>query len=281
MRRANRTLIHLPATERHPDCGKSNLGSRLIVFATLLAAMLPAAAALGFELLRVNNNPCARDVQHLFWKDHAAAVDTSRLEPRFQQLADDARGRWNESLRGFTFRTRAAAAGFCSRDGVATIEFADTTCGGASFGDALAITRSVWNADGTSVDADVLFNAGHSALRIDAVFLEVALHELGHVLGLDHSDACGGSGAGTVMKSVLGFERLQWPQADDIAGAEFIYPPPSDGGVPAGANACAIVPPGARPRPALPFLAMPVLLLARLFLRSRTRQRIDGGAKLL
>src|SRR5262249_6367563 len=76
----------------------------------------------------------------------------------------------------------------------------------------------------------------------DAVFLQAVAHELGHVLGLDHSDTCGASGDGTLMKSVIVLDepRLSGPQADDIAGANAIYPESGGSSSASATNSCAI-----------------------------------------
>jgi hypothetical protein len=154
---------------------------------------------------------------------------------------------------------------------VATIEVAATPCGLSEFGDALAITRSVWRQDnGELVDADITLNANSFVVTDRSAFIEVVMHELGHVLGLDHSNACGRSGTGTLMKSFLSGPRLDAPQADDVSGAEFIYPSGSGGGTPEGANSCAITP-GSRRLPAVAWLLVPALLLAR-----SARRRLTG-----
>ncbi len=244
----------------------------LVVLAATLPMFLSPNRLAAFELMRVHNDPCIREDQHLFWRDRAVGVNTGLLDPPFRDLAEQARARWNESARGFTFR--GGGGGFCREDGVATLAFSDASCTGEEFGDAdlLAITRSRWLMDewpGELVDADVVFNEESGILRDEDAFVEVAMHELGHVLGLDHSDACGDSGAGTLMKSFLGTRRLEAPQADDVAGADFIYPPGSGTGtVPEGANSCVMTSQSVAGWPALPYLCIiPLLALRAWFYR--------------
>ena len=256
---------------------------RLLV--TLAAAGVLASPASAYELLRVDNNPCG-NAQHVFWASRSAPVSTSSLPADLVQLANEARLRWNASVGGFEFRS--GSGGECdTRDGVSTLAFSAVYCDGESLGDVLAVTRSRWNLrSGELLDADVTFNDAQPILRrSDDVFFEVALHELGHVLGLDHSDACGASGNGTLMKSVLSLSapRLQWPTGDEIAGVNFIYPAEgSDGGLPEGANSCAIA---AAPRRngAVALVVGPLLLLVvrwRLARRTRWPGSTDSGRRL-
>jgi len=248
------------------------------VLAVLAIASFLTTSADAYELLRVDNNPCGNS-QHLFWPSHSAAVNTSILPSDRVQLANEARLRWNTSVRGFQFQVGVGRE--CdANDGVATLGFSTTSCTGESLGDALAVTRSRWRLQtGELLDADVAFNERMTILRSnDDIFLQVAMHELGHVLGLDHSDACRASGDGTLMKSVLyqGAPRIQWPTDDDIAGANFIYPSEGSGGeLPQGANSCAIASSPRRSGSAVLLLGPPLLLVIRRWLVRRPQRSAE------
>lgn len=100
----------------------------------------------------------------------------------------------------------------------------------------LAITTS-WSRGNERVEADMIFNTkftwdsyrgNRSGSAID--IQRVALHELGHVLGLDHPDEDGQTVSAIMNSHVSNIDSLT---TDDINGAQSMYGPP---GVPANDN---------------------------------------------
>ncbi|MDB6092488.1 MAG: repeat containing protein, partial [Verrucomicrobia bacterium] len=101
------------------------------------------------------------------------------------------------------------------------------TYDGDTFGpNILAVTLEV-HAAKTARETDVIFN---SAVTWDsyrgaltggrAEIRRVAVHEFGHVLGLDHPDGAGQS-VNAIMNSAIG--QIETPQADDISGITYLY----------------------------------------------------------
>ena len=116
----------------------------------------------------------------------------------------------------------------------------------ASNGSALATTYSWWSGS-SLVDADIIFwdgafhfFTGTTGCSGGAYIEDIAAHELGHALGLNHS----GTGGATMYPSYSTCSQaLRTLAADDMAGAQALYPGGSSGSSPNTAPTVSIVSP--------------------------------------
>ncbi|MGH9203017.1 MAG: matrixin family metalloprotease, partial [Vicinamibacterales bacterium] len=121
---------------------------------------------------------------------------------------------------------RNSPAPIKKNDKTNNVFFADDVFGEPFPATIAAVTLLRWTGSKMS-DADVVFNRAHAynAYRgpnrgsvLD--FRRVALHEFGHVLGLNHPDLAG-QAVTAIMNSFVG--DTEEPQPDDVAGVESIY----------------------------------------------------------
>ncbi|HUQ88483.1 MAG TPA: matrixin family metalloprotease [Vicinamibacterales bacterium] len=149
----------------------------------------------------------------------------------FNAVIANAMSTWNESLSRVRFVGVNSASGRGGDGDLINQVFSDSTYYGTRFdADVLAITTRWFETDnpGRRVEADIVFNSAvafdsyRGNIRSSGVWdmRRVALHELGHALGLDHPDAHG-QNVVALMNTTLG--NLDSLAADDIAGAQSLY----------------------------------------------------------
>lgn len=200
---------------------------RALLAATAVAALfaLTSESTMGFAVLGTR----WRNGSIPFTLQLAGGSGLSDGSGSFNASFAAAMSSWNESLNRVRFVPVSGSSGRGGdNDSINQVFFDSTYYGNRFSGDVVAITTRWFFADNPTrqAETDIVFNSatawdsyrGRARSTID--FRRIALHELGHSLGLDHPDAVG-QRVSAVMNSQPG--DVDALTADDIAGAQSIY----------------------------------------------------------
>jgi len=136
---------------------------------------------------------------------------------------------WNTQT-PFNFILREENRNPCATDGLNSVDFRDNLCGSAFGSNTLAVTLAKFEAavlgEPTIMEIDIIVDQNNELDVYDGKlirfgmkgldFRRIALHELGHAIGLEHES----DNAAIMAPNIGNLDRLQ---ADDIAGAEKLY----------------------------------------------------------
>ena len=151
-------------------------------------------------------------------------------------IAESALTEWNGKMNQLKFSVvRDSAAALAGGNNLNNVFWGSTVYGQAFGTRTLAIT-TFWYMGSTRTESDVVFNTNQSwnsyrgSLRTASSgdvlndFRRVALHEFGHVVGLEHPDDSGQSVVAQMNSTISDLDDLA---ADDIAGAQALYGAPA------------------------------------------------------
>lgn len=161
--------------------------------------------------------------------DTPGACTGGEGDPDWVQEVQTALARWNSATPNFVFMTDpadgASVPGTCDSDDPNSAFFLDDICGQAFGATTLAVARTSSILGGIAVHSDVIFNSAITWGAFDDSlgnhlgeddFRRVAVHEFGHVAGLNHPPH---------VNAIMFFaeQDVIAPQADDLAGVSAIY----------------------------------------------------------
>jgi len=281
-----------------------------LVISISMAPVLSATSAHGFACLKINGH-CARWTQggailHSFLGNPGVGLFNGTLS--WDSNTVNAGNDWNAAGAAFHFTVEVGgsfinpcgpqgAGHACPNTGPVgdnPVFFANNFCG-QGFGDIIELTNNCADRNsGAMLNAPVFvnsapanashdpnsimgWNAYDGAIRVGSDnrvindIHRVLVHELGHVLGLDHPDD-NGQMVFAIMNSRE--SNIYQLQPDDISGLFSLYPnsnPPANSS--GGNTGCQIAARGAHANPANPW----ILLMPTVLLLLRPRRRSETG----
>ena len=166
-------------------------------------------------------------LMHLSITEGGAFTDGSAS---FNAIAEDALNIWNQNLVHMKFAVNRGSIVPPSDVDANTSVTMSSTVYGEAFGDRVLAVTLVTPRDAHLIEADVIFNSVEnwdsyrgSMPGGPVDFRRVALHEFGHVIGLDHPDqASPKQTVSAIMNSTIS-NAIDNLQLDDITGAHTIY----------------------------------------------------------
>src|SRR5450755_4586839 len=195
------------------------------LFPSFIVCALVAASTYGYVLEGESWTPNRTVRMHLSFSGPGHTLLDNFTS--WDESAADALNIWNTYLVHMQFAVdHNSLLPPASNDADNSAFFSDTVYGDSWGSGVLAVTL-ISSRNGIMVETDVIFNQNwtwdsyRGSQRNGVIdFHRVALHEFGHVVGLDHPDQHG-QHVVAIMNSVIG--NLDSLQADDIAGGQSIY----------------------------------------------------------
>ncbi len=202
-----------------------------VLAALFLAAFVSTAQAYTLTGAKWTSTPVVMQLQ--LGAPPATLIDGNTT---WGAVAESALNEWNAAMANESFSVvRDSTAARASGNRINNVFFSGDIYGDAWGTGVLAVTLS-YHSGTSQTEADVLFNTGYAwnsypgALRTTTSgdtlmdFRRVALHEFGHVLGLDHPDQAGQSVSAVMNSRISNTATLT---ADDLAGVQSLYGVPA------------------------------------------------------